>query len=217
MAQHHPRVRLFTPELFDSVDVRRALAIYRDRFADAGDFTYFLVGAFNPDSVRPLVERYIASLPRTGAQRAGTDVGIRPPSGVVERTVARRDRAQGAEPVRLHRLLRVQRPRTAPCMSALRQLLDIRLREVLREDKSGTYGASVGASCSHIPYPHYQVTVSFGSAPERTDELSKAVFGVIDSIKAGSGQRLEHDEDPRARPSRARDGAASRTTAGSTR
>ena len=84
---------------------------------------------------------------------------------------------------------------TGPCeysianravMSALRQLLDIRLREVLREDKSGTYGAGVGASCSHIPYPHYQVTVSFGSAPERTDELSKAVFGVIDSIKAGA-------------------------------
>ena len=112
---------------------------------------------------------------------------------------------------------------TGPCeysvenravMSALRQLLDIRLREVLREDKSGTYGAGVGAGCSHIPYPHYQVTVSFGSAPERTDELSKALFGVIDSIKAGAGQRLQHDEDPRARPPRARDGAASRTTAG---
>ena len=184
MAQHHPRVRLFTPELFDSVDVGRALAIYRDRFADAGGFTYFLVGAFSPDSVRPLVERYLASLPAPSRTEQAKDVGIRPPTGVVERTVH-----AGIEP-KAQTLFAF----TGPCeysmenravMSALRQLLDIRLREVLREDKSGTYGASVGASCSHIPYPHYQVTVSFGSAPERTDELSKAVFGVIDSIKAG--------------------------------
>jgi zinc protease len=185
MSQHNPRVRLFTPELFDSVDVRRALTIYKDRFADAGGFTYFLVGAFSPDSVRPLVERYIASLPAPSRTEQAKDVGIRPPSGVVERTVH-----AGIEPKAQSMLVF-----TGSCeysmesravMGALRQLLDIRLREVLREDKSGTYGASVGASCSHIPYPHYQVTVSFGSAPERTDELSKAVFSVIDSIKAGA-------------------------------
>jgi len=185
MTQHHPRVHLFTPERFDSVDVRRALSIYRDRFADAGGFTYFLVGAFSPDSVRPLVERYIASLPAPSRTEQAKDVGIRPPSGVVERTVH-----AGIEPKAQSMLVF-----TGSCeysmesravMGALRQLLDIRLREVLREDKSGTYGASVGASCSHIPYPHYQVTVSFGSAPERTDELSKAVFSVIDSIKAGA-------------------------------
>jgi zinc protease len=61
-------------------------------------------------------------------------------------------------------------------MSAMRELLNIRLREVLREDKSGTYGAGVGANCSHIPYSNYRVTVSFGSAPERTEELTKEVF-----------------------------------------
>jgi zinc protease len=185
MTQHHPRVRLFTPELFDSVDVRRALTIYRDRFADAGGFTYFLVGAFSPDSVRPLVERYIASLPAPTRTEQAKDVGIRPPTGVVERTVH-----AGIEP-KAQSVLTF----TGPCeysmenravMGALRQLHDIRLREVLREDKSGTYGASVGGGCSHIPYPHYQMTVSFGSAPERTDELTKAVFSVIDSIKAGA-------------------------------
>ena len=184
MAQHNPRVRLFTAELFDSVDVQRALAVYRERFADAGSFNYYLVGAFSPDSVRPLVERYLASLPAPARTEQAKDVGIRPPTGVVERTVR-----AGIEPKAQSLLVF-----TGPCeysienravMNALRQLLDIRLREVLREDKSGTYGAGVGASCSHIPYSHYQFTVSFGSAPERTDELSKAVFGVIDSIKAG--------------------------------
>ena len=150
MAQHHPRVRLFTPELFDSVDVQRALAVYRDRFVDAGGFNYYLVGAFAPDSVRPLVERYLASLPAPARTEQAKDVGVRPPTGVVEQTVR-----AGVEPKAQSLLVF-----TGPCeysmenravMSALRQLLDIRLREVLREDKSGTYGAGVGANCSTSP------------------------------------------------------------------
>jgi zinc protease len=185
MTQHHPRVHLFTPELFDSVDVRRALAVYRDRFADAGGFTFFVVGSFSPDSVRPLVERWLASLPAPSRTESARDVGIRPPGGVVERTVH-----AGIEPKAQTMLVF-----TGSCeysfehravLTALRQLLDIRLREVLREDRGGTYGVGVSADCSHIPYPHYAVTVSFGSAPERTGELTSAVFAVIDSIKAGA-------------------------------
>src|SRR5215204_6050937 len=60
--------------------------------------------------------------------------------------------------------------------------MDIRLREVLREDKGGTYGAGVSANCSHIPYSNYRISVQFGSAPERTEE----VFSVIESIKQGA-------------------------------
>ncbi|HKH93336.1 MAG TPA: insulinase family protein [Gemmatimonadaceae bacterium] len=184
MTQYHPRTRLFTPELFDSVDVRRSLDIHRDRFSDASALTFFLVGSFNPDSVRPLVERYLASLPSTPRSEKAKDVGIRPPSGIVTKVVH-----AGIEPKAQNVIVF-----TGPCeysienrtvLSAMRELLNIRLREVLREDKSGTYGAGVSANCSHIPYSNYRVSVSFGSAPERTDELTKEVFSVIESIKKG--------------------------------
>ena len=84
---------------------------------------------------------------------------------------------------------------TGPCdysfenrqiLSGLRELLDIRLREVLREDKGGTYGVDVSASCNNIPYSRSRVDITFGSAPERVDELTAAVFAVVDSIKAGA-------------------------------
>ena len=71
-------------------------------------------------------------------------------------------------------------------LGALRDLLEIRLREVVREDKSGTYGVKVGATCDSVPYPRYEVDIAFGSAPDRTEELTAAVFAVIDSIKAGA-------------------------------
>jgi zinc protease len=70
-------------------------------------------------------------------------------------------------------------------LGGLRDLLDIRLREALREDKGGTYGVGVSANCHHVPNDRYDVTISFGSAPERTDELVKAAFAVIDSVQNG--------------------------------
>jgi zinc protease len=184
MAQHNPRVRVFVPELLDSVDLMRAAQMYKERFANAGDFTFFLVGSFAPDSVRPLVERYIASLPSTGKRETAVDHGVRPPPGVVAKIVRK-----GIEPKASTRIYF-----SSPCaysfehravLSGLRELLDIRLREVLREDKGGTYGVGVSASCNHIPYEYASVEISFGSAPERVDELTAAMFAVIDSIKAG--------------------------------
>ena len=184
MAQHHPRLHLMAPELLDSVDIARSLAIYRERFADASGFTFFLVGSFKPDSVRPLVERYLASLPALNVSENARDVGMRPPTGVVRRTVRRGVEAKA----------QTQLVFTGSCeysyenrvvLGALRDLLDIRLREALREDKGGTYGVNVGANCRSIPTQRYEVSVSFGSAPERTDELVSEVFAVIDSIQAG--------------------------------
>ncbi len=185
MAQHHPRTHLFSPELLDSVDLGRALAIYRAQFANAGAFHFYLVGAFAPDSVKPLVERWIASLPGNAARDRVVDRHVRPPSGLVAKTVRK-----GVEPKASTRLIF-----TGPCrysfeervvLSALEELLTIRLREVLREDKGGTYGVSAGVSCSHIPYERSRVDISFGSAPERVDELVAAALAVLDSVKAGA-------------------------------
>jgi zinc protease len=185
MATHNPRVHLLSSELLDSVDLQKAFDIYRDRFADGSGFVFFLVGSFTPDAVRPLVEQYLASLPSLNRHEQVKDTGVRPPPGVVRKTVRK-----GVEPKAETSLIF-----TGSCaysfagryaLDALTELLNIRLREVLREEKGGTYGASAGGSCNNIPYEHYSLSVEFGSSPERVDELVTAVFKVFDEIKAGT-------------------------------
>ena len=68
-------------------DLERSLAFYRDRFADAGDFTFVFVGTFEPERIRPLLERYLGSLPSLGREESWIDRRIDPPTGVIERTV----------------------------------------------------------------------------------------------------------------------------------
>lgn len=183
LSQGHPRMRPFTSAVFDSLDIDRSLAIYRQRFADAGDFTFYFVGTFSPDSLRPLVETYLASLPGTGAPETFRDVGIRPPGGVVQRTVRR-----GVEP-KARTVLVFTGPaefsrEASADVTALTQALELRLREKLREELGGTYTVGVSGSIARDPYPRYSLNIDFGSAPERVDELVRVVMAEIDTVRA---------------------------------
>jgi zinc protease len=194
MTQGHPRGRSVTPALVDQMNLERSLAFYRDRFADASDFTFVFVGTFTPDVVRPLVERYIASLPATKRQESWKDVGLRAPQGrVIERRVAR-----GIEPRSQTQMIftgpfeYTQERRTA--IRAMGIVLETRLRNVLREDLGGTYSVNVGASYSRIPHQDYRVTIAFGSDPARADALQRRVLDEIEAFRTnGPSERDVND------------------------
>jgi zinc protease len=133
--------------------------------------------------MKPLVERYLGGLPSTGRKETFKDVGITPPKGVVEKTVRK-----GVEPKAQTVMFFTGPFQTSReerfTLSMLGQLLEIKLREELREQLGGTYSVGVSASSSRQPRQQYTITVQYGSAPDRVDQLSKAVFAQIDSIKA---------------------------------
>jgi zinc protease len=179
---YHVRRRPWTEESYDRIDPTRAMAIYRDRFADASDFTFVFVGSFSPDTLRPLVERYIASLPARGRTEKWRDIGVAPVPGVVEREIRR-----GSEPK-----AQVQIVYNGPFtwtrqnrheIYAMSNVLEIMLREALREEKGGTYGVGVGAVPIEHPRGRYSMMVSFGCAPERVDELVATARATVDSLK----------------------------------
>ena len=74
-------------------------------------------------------------------------------------------------------------PEESTVIGALASILEIRLRELLREDLGGTYGVGVGSSLTYRPDEEYDVTISFGSAPERAEELAAVVFEEIERIR----------------------------------
>ena len=212
LAQRHPRRRPFTVDDVHALDLGAAMRVYRDRFADAGDFTFVLVGAFEPETVGPLVRQYLATLPAAGREEVPRDLGIRPPEGVVEKTVRRgiepRARVQlvfpGTLDVRLDTLAiddvividgervpvadSVYAARVASAraerylLGALADALRIRLREELREDRGGVYGVGVSARPDRLAGT-YTISVGFGTDPERVDELVGAVLEEIERFQ----------------------------------
>jgi zinc protease len=182
MAQHSVRELPLTAAILDQIDPFKSYDFYKERFSDASGFTFVFVGNFKPDSIKPLVEKWIGGLPSTGKRGSWRDTGIRPPTGVVERVVKK-----GAEPK-----ARTAIVFTGPFeytrqnryyLSALAELLTIKLREALRENLGGTYGVSVSPGAYRDPEPSYRFTIGFGSAPERLESLTKAALAQIDSVK----------------------------------
>ncbi len=87
LSRNSPRRQPETPATVDQWNLAKSLAFYKARFADASNFTFVFVGSFTPDTIKPLVETYIASLPATHAHETWRDLGITPPTGVVEKTI----------------------------------------------------------------------------------------------------------------------------------
>jgi zinc protease len=191
MTQNALRSRPVTVETLDHTDLNASLSFYQDRFADASDFTFIFVGNIDLDTMRPLVETYLGGLPSTGRVETWHDLGDRPPEGVIEETVRR-----GVEPQSQTRLFftgsldygdRSQRLGIA----VMTEVLRTRLREVLREELGGTYSVSVGSSFSWRPEGAYRLSISFGSDPERVDELLDAVYGEIERLKGSPPTEAE--------------------------
>jgi zinc protease len=187
LAQRHPRAWLPTVENVERIDLERAHAIYRNRFADAGDFTFFLVGAFDPDTLLPLVGKWLGSLPSTDREESWVDNGIDPPPSVVVKTVRK-----GIEPKGQTEIAFAGHTAWSPehryAMNSLVEYLRIRLRETLREDLGGTYGVQVAGWLQRWPDEEYQVRLGFGADPERIEALVDTLFLEIESLKSGADE-----------------------------
>ncbi len=182
LAQDHPRARPLSVDRLGELDLDRAMEIYGDRFQDASDFTFVFVGALDLEEIRPLAERYLGGLPAGGRTETWTDLGIRPPDGVVEKTVRR-----GLEPQSQTALVFTGPFRWSPedrlGIRMVAGVLESRLREALREEMGGTYGVGVQAGYFRIPQSSYELRIGFGSDPGRTDELVRRVFEEIERLK----------------------------------
>jgi zinc protease len=194
--QNHPRRRVPTPELVDEWNLDKSLAFYKDRFADASDFTFVFVGSFDLQTIKPLVEKYLGSLPSIHRKESWKDVGARPPSDVVVKRVEK-----GVEPKSLSFIAFSgpfeynQTNRVA--VRAMGEILQRRLLETIREDLGGTYSINVNPSYEKYPNQTYSVTITFGSAPDRTENLIKRVFEEIEKLKneGPSDQQLNDEKE----------------------
>ena len=187
LSQDHFRSRPLTLKVLDEMSLQRSTAVYRDRFADFGDFTFIVVGAFDWDQLRTLTANYLAALPSAGRNEGWRDLQIDPPPGVVDRAVRK-----GIEPRSRTRLVFAgemdwSRPE-AMALAALKEMLQIKVRDRIEQDLGSTYSIHVGASASLLPDPEYRVFVDFGSDPARADELLDEVFGSIDWLAGGGDQ-----------------------------
>ena len=172
-----------TPEKFDEMDYDLAYKKYQERFKDASDFTFYFVGNINEEELKELSKKYLASLPATNSEESYEAPEFR------EKTDSYREKTvyKGSDPKsRVSILWKGETEYDQEddlAMSALGEVLTIKLVEELREEESGVYGVGARGNMSKIPYENYSFSISFPCGPENVKSLTEAAIAEVQKIK----------------------------------
>ncbi|WEK18909.1 MAG: insulinase family protein [Candidatus Pedobacter colombiensis] len=149
------------------------LPIFKSRFGSAKDFQFVVIGGFNLDSIKPLIEQYIGGLPGGDYNNKFEYKG--PVGGQISKDILMYAGAAPKSTVNLFyqsNKVNYDYPEIL-VQTMLQEVLKVKLRLNLREENSGVYGVGVSVSSTSIPSPLIRARISFSCAPESADFLIK--------------------------------------------
>jgi zinc protease len=180
----YKRIVIFpTPQQLQQVNLNKLYKIYISRFANAREFKFFLTGNFSIDTITPLVTKYFGSLPSLNRQEAWVDVSPKFPKGVVNNTLYKGTDPQGMVGIVMSEPFDYN-PKNLLELNMLKEIISIKLIEVIREKMSGVYSPQVMINPEHYPKSKFQFMVMFGCSPKAADKLTNAVFSEVKKIRA---------------------------------
>ena len=188
---NHPRVFFMQPEHVDQIDYNKVMDMFKNRFGDAGDFRFFFVGNIDLETAKPLIAKYLGSLPTSGRKETWRDTGMRYLPGNRVNEYAKK----------------LQTPMATICMgytgnvpytlknnilfSVLQQALDMDFTEKVREDEGGTYGVSCVGQMSKYPTEEAILQIVYQTDPAKRHQLNALIDKIVADV-AQNGPSESH-------------------------
>lgn len=179
---HNPRRQVISTELLDEFSFEALPAIYKKLYPDGNSFRFTFVGNIDPETLKPLVEKYIGSIPASKKPMTFADDKAYPVKGEVTEDFS----------------TAMQQPKVSvnytftgdmdyslenkAALSFLTQALNSRYLVSIREEKGGTYGVQVYGSTDWIPRETYTMTIAFDTNAEMADELCEIILKELRTI-----------------------------------
>ena len=181
----NPRARRLQVADVDLIDYERVIDLYKNRFEDASDFTFFLTGNIDIDEATPMIEKYLGALPSTGRQETFCD---RTPTrkGTYTNIFTKELETAMASEFILKSATAEYNLRNKIMMSMATQLLDMEYTQTVREEAGGTYGVQVSGDISKYPTEEGSIQIYFTTDPARREEMVALIDqGITDFMEKG--------------------------------
>jgi zinc protease len=182
LTDYNPRTRVLDTEFLEDIEYSRLEEIYRDRFADASDFVFFIVGNMEEDEVRELAQRYLGAIGDLDREESWIDRKVYEPEGKVEKVIPMTLAIPKANVNIVIKKEMEYNPYNRMVMRVIQNVLDLRYTESIREEEGGTYGVGIGTSLSKMPVEKATMRIRFDCDPERAEELKKIVYAELDKL-----------------------------------
>ena len=177
----NPRNIVIDEDVLAKADVKVAERNYRKLFKNAAGAKVFIVGNVDPETLKPLVEKYIGSLPKGCKALKWKDTGERFAQGVVVNDFKVDMQTPKSTVLQVYNNYGVKYSVAEEVnLDAAKFILDMVYTETLRESEGGTYGASVSTSIQKYPVDQALIQVYFDTNPSSSDKLRKLA---LDGLK----------------------------------
>jgi zinc protease len=179
-----PRRPMMVPTAADlaQINENRVLDIYKQEFSNADGFHFFLVGNADEASLKPLLEKYIASLPVKGNTPAMTDNGLRPVMGG-RKMEFKKGQEQQSLVLSFYRGEMPFSESGKVQLDMIGQLLTIKVIEQIREEMGAMYSGGFSGSLQQYPYAGFTVQGYMPCGPDNVTPILKKVEEVVGKLK----------------------------------
>lgn len=159
-----------------------ALEFYKKTFSNLGEFQYQFIGNFDSDAIIPLIEKYLGGGEKVSSDSKWIDRGLRVPTDMVDQKVYKGTEPKSSVIMNFHTEAK-HKSLDSYYMRSLSEVLDIKLVEILREEKSGVYGVGASGKGNKSPYSYYSMKIQFPCGPDNVDDLVNTTLGLLNDIK----------------------------------
>ena len=185
LSNHSERTILLNSDLLDHVSLDKVMEIYRERFANPGDFTFLFVGNIDPadKQVRESICQWLGGLQTTKKRESYRDRNIRVPLGEQKNYFTRAMKIHTA--TNRIQYTSYDMPYTLANdlnMEVIGRVLDMRYLESVREREGGSYGVGTRGSMRLRPVPSAVLSMQFDTDPEKQERLMEIIHEEVNTI-----------------------------------
>lgn len=178
---------------FDKISMDRSFAIYNELFENAYGTHFTFTGSIDTNTIKPLIESYIGSLPTKTIDNMFTDEGLRPIKTGTSAIIKKGKEKQSIVTISFTGEIKYDEAEIIE-LNMLSEILNIKIIEKLREQMGGIYGGGSSVIIMKRPYEHYNFSIGFPCAPENVAKLSDALINLIKDIQLYGSEQIDLDK-----------------------
>jgi zinc protease len=182
-----------TEEEFNNLNADKALAIYKQIFGNADGMHFTLVGNMDLAAIKPMLEKYLGSLPASPEEHMYKDNNVRQVKGIVEANIKKGKEAKSLITLLWSGETQYNREENM-ALRALIDVLNIKVIEKLREELGGMYSGGLGGAIQKRPYVHYTISASIPTGPDAVDKMTTALFDIVKTAQEKGVEQKDLDK-----------------------
>lgn len=181
----NPRAMVNLPsmEMLDKVSLAKMEELYKAQLSNVNGMTFIFTGNFDEQTIRPLIEKYIASLPsnKSVTPKYGK-YDVENVKGIVKKEFQTKMETPKVTAMVVYSGNIEWNQQEKLNLNAIEHILNVRYTKSIREEAGGTYGVGVRMSQDQFPRPEYGLIINFDTDKSKIEQLLPIVYKEIDDM-----------------------------------